>query len=329
MKTLVAGFASQLKEAQALGLGMDTLEVTGAIHSVYVLGLGGSAFGAEVVRNYLHNQLRVPFCINRSYQVPAAIGPGTLVIASSYSGNTEETLEAASEAQKQGAQVVAITSGGELAAWAAAHGFSCLRVPGGYPPRAAVGFSIVLQLYVLAKVGLTDDPTPVINKAIQAIEAFDGHALAEQLAQALVSRIAVIYAGDGIESVALRLRQQLNENSKRLCWHHTLPELNHNELVGWEGPKSALAHATVVYLRSNFEHPRVAKRFEIMDQILRERGVDQRHTLRVTAAHRLEELLLLLHVVDWVSIYLAEAEGVDPTPVNVIDRLKGALAEVD
>ncbi|MDX2063089.1 MAG: bifunctional phosphoglucose/phosphomannose isomerase [Bacteroidia bacterium] len=330
MRTLVAGFAEQLRQAQAIGKQIPPIEHSVDLNAVWVLGLGGSAFGAEVVRNYVADQLRVPFLISRSYSVPAAVGPGSLVIASSYSGNTEETLEAVADAQRQGAQqIVCITSGGELARWADAHGYPVVRLPEGFPPRAASGLSIVVQLHLLHQSGLLTDVSNAIEHAIAAVEGFPQaqHVAAQALAQALRGQLAVIYSADAIDSVALRLRQQLNENAKRLCWHHTLPEMNHNELVGWEGPRVALDNCQAILLRSSYEHPRVALRFAILEELLGQRGVAGVHTVRVEAKTRLSELFMLIHFTDWVSVYLAEDEGVDPTPVQVIDYLKSELAQ--
>jgi glucose/mannose-6-phosphate isomerase len=325
MRALIQAFPSQLREATVIGQQLAKRTPAQPITSAWLIGLGGSAFGGEIVRNYTADLLPVPFTILRGYTVPVAVGKSALVIVSSYSGNTEETLDAAEAARLRGAQIICITSGGKLAAWATEHNFTVLLVPGGNPPRSACGYSIVLQLHILASFGLIPSPEQPIQEAIDLLDHFDGMPAAGGLAKSLMGNIGIIYSSDANDAVAIRLRQQINENSKRLCWHNVIPEMNHNELVGWEGPQFVLDRAAVLLLRSHYEHPRVATRFGINEGIISQKTDNIIHAWPPKVG-RLAELLYMLHLSDWVSVLLAENEGVDPTPVNVIDHLKSELA---
>ncbi len=326
MHTLVADFANQLKESLKLGDQVKLSPLERPVQNIVVLGLGGSAFGGELVIGSQREHLKLPFNIFRGYQPAANLTEHTLVIASSYSGNTEETLESAQVALERGAQMIVITSGGKLAELAEKHNCPCLQLPSGYPPRAACGFSFVQQLVVLHQFGFIPDFREELEEAIELIEHFDEKEEAEALAKQLHKRMPIIYSSDAMEAIAIRFRQQINENGKQLCWHHVLPEMNHNELVGWAHPEELLKQTTVVNLRSAYDHPRVAYRFEITKQVVEKYTT---HVVDVLARgeSRLAQLLYLLHFVDWVSIYLADANGIDPTPVKVIDFLKGELAK--
>ncbi len=327
MKALIDGFAQQLIDAKQIGQAAAAkLPAPRPVTNVNVFGLGGSAFGGEIVRNLIFATCKAPYTIYRGYEAPAYLGAGALAIASSYSGNTEETLEAAELARKAGAQVVCISSGGKLKAWADQHGFATISLPGGYPPRAAAGLSFVQQLYILRHYGLIPDFEADLDEAVKVLQHFKEHQAAKDLALKMKDATVILYSSDAIDSIAIRWRQQINENSKQLCWHHVVPEMNHNELVGWEHPKFMLERAVVVLLRSTFEHPRVAIRFEVNRQII------SQHAPTVVDVHakghsKLAQLMYLLHFGDYVSIYLAEANGVEAAPVKVIDFLKNELSK--
>lgn len=325
MQHLIEGFAKQLEQGRSIGKAAQIAVNHHVFDNVSVIGLGGSAFGAEIVRNYAFNSCQVPITIHRTYQIPAYTNNKSLVVASSYSGNTEETMAAVEACHTNGATLVCVTSGGALREFAKKHGHALISLPGGYPPRTAVGLNALQVFYTLRKYGLIPDFEADLDEAISLLKAFADHAEARSLAEKMKDRAVVIYSSDAIDSIAIRLRQQINENSKQLCWHHVLPEMNHNELVGWEHPTFLTRQSTVVFLRSSYEHPRVGMRFDINRQII------AKHTSNIIDVHAkgnglLAQLLYLLHFSDWVSLYLAHANGVDPTPVKVIDFLKDELA---
>lgn len=325
MEQLIRTFPDQLSQALGLGQALQLKNVKNDIRNVTLVGLGGSAFGGEVVRNLLFSTCPVPYLIYRGYETPQYLSKHSLVLLSSYSGNTEETLTAAEAAQAAGAEIVAITSGGKLADWARAHGKAVFELPGGYPPRTAAGFSLVAQLFILKHYGLAPDLTPHVQESIALLKAFSDQLHTKELAYMLAGRTTILYTSDVIEAVAIRWRQQINENGKQLCWHHVIPEMNHNELVGWQHPEFMISQATVVLLRTAYEHPRNAYRFDLNEELFRQKGA-RTFTLQAQGQSLMAQMMYLMHYSDWVSLYLAEANDVDPVAVQVIDQLKGALA---
>jgi len=327
MKDLIEKFADQLRTAVSIANNYSCPENrTHSIHEVVIAGLGGSAFGGEITRKIAESQSSVPIQIFRSYTLPAHIGPNTLVIISSYSGNTEETLESLHTALERKSEIVCITSGGKVAEIARVHGLDLVIIPGGYPPRAAAGLSFVQQLSVLHARGIISDFNPALQEAIDILDAFDAHEDAQSVAKNLQGKIPVLYSSDVFEPAAIRWRQQINENSKQLCWHHVIPEMNHNELVGWVYPENLMKDLHVLFLRSHTDYGRTAMRFEINKQIIN-KACPNVSEVFAKGNSLLAQLVYLIHYGDWVSWYLAEENKVDPTPVAVIDFLKGELAK--
>jgi len=327
MQALIEAFPQQLREAMAIARSIDIAPPAKRPANVAVAGLGGSAFGAEMVKNLLHHHGNAPLEILRGYTTPKWVDADTLVILSSYSGNTEETLSMAQQLIQQTRTVVTISSGGKLQALAEREGFPHVKLPEGYPPRAAVGLSFMQQLAILKQYGLYDGEfEPALEAAIQQLEAFDARTNAEALAHQLRGKLPIFYAPDELSSLGIRFRQQVNENAKQLCWHHILPEMNHNELVGWHFPTELMPSLAVVFLRSALEHPRTTLRFAITKELV------SQHTTHVHEVYARGEgivahMLYLLHYADWVSLELARLNQIDPTPVRVIDFLKGELAK--
>lgn len=325
MHELIQGFPAQLEAALGIADAAQLPAAKAPIHHVAVLGLGGSAFGGDLVDDTTRATRSVPLQVFRGYNAPAFLGPNSLVILSSYSGNTEETLSAAAQALEKGVQAIAITSGGKLKALAEHRGFPVITLPPGYPPRAAAGFSYVQQLRVLHHYDLIPDFRPALADAIRLLTGFPDRSAADALAQQLHNRVPILYASDTLASIALRWRQQINENSKQLCWHHIVPEMNHNELVGWQHPTWLFERASVVLLRSQHDHPRVGLRYGINAEIFTTAGTAV-HEVWARGEGLLQQLLYLLHYGDWLSLKLAELNGVAATPVQVIDYLKSELA---
>ncbi len=327
MKKLIEGFPAQLEISLELaGKFIPQSSSFPSLRNVVIVGLGGSAFGAEVVRKIAEDQSHLPINILRSYSIPAYVSPETLVIISSYSGNTEETLEAFEHCLKQKSRIVCFTSGGKVETLAKQNSLDLILIPKGFPPRSAVGISIVQLLQVLHSYRIIKDFKTDLLESIQLLKDFKDHEIAETIAKELEGKIPVLYSSDLFEPAAIRWRQQINENSKQLCWHHTVPEMNHNELVGWMNPESLMKSLKVIILRSSLDYDRTAMRFEINKNIISKSGVE------ISEVHGkgkslLSQLLYLIHFGDWVSLYLAKLNQVDPTPVSVIDFLKGELAK--
>jgi glucose/mannose-6-phosphate isomerase len=326
----------QCEEAFRIGQG-SPLPSLGTIRQVVVLGIGGSAIGGSLLQAYTEGEFKVPFLVNRTYHIPAFVGPETLVIASSYSGNTEETLSAYAEAKGRGATLMAIASGGELERWAQADGIPFCRIPGGYSPRAALGYSFMPLLAILSRLGFVRERPEDVTEAVTVLSTLrdelyperpTGGNPAKQLAERLHGKLPFIYGAAPWSGVAAyRWKGQMNENAKNLAHSNAFPELNHNKTVGWEAPESLTAQVEVVLLRDREDHPKVQKRFEVTSTIMRPHvsGITEVWSRGESALAR---LFSLIYMGDFTSYYLALLNGIDPTPVKVIDYLKGELAKV-
>lgn len=327
MDQLIARFPDQLDEALAIGRNAK-LTRPDRIDRVFVTGLGGSGIGGNFVAEFVRDCCPVPYVVGKSYDIPAWVGPGTLAIASSYSGNTEETLAAMEQLRASGAHIVVISSGGTLIRMAQEQSLDHIILPNDWPsPRACLGFSLVQQLAILERFGLTDGAllAQVANAAgLLRRESEDIRDKASRIAKLLHGKTTVIYATDRMESVAVRFRQQLNENAKVLCWHHVIPEMNHNELVGWRDRRDDLA---VFVFRNKDDYQRNQIRIEINKEIISHYTGSFIETYS-KGDSLLEEAMYHVHLGDWISWYLAELRGVDAVEVRVIDFLKGELGKV-
>jgi len=329
------GFPNHLFEALEIGRSAD-LRVRGDdVRSVVVLGMGGSAIGGELASGLLAGEIRVPMEVVRGYDVPAYVSSNTLALVSSYSGNTEETLSAYEQATQRGAKVVCTTSGGRVRELASERGHDVITIPGGLPPRAALAFSLVPMLVTLSRLGLAEDPTGQVEDAVDAcrenvarcsLEVPEPDNPAKQVAGWLHGHIPVVYGSaprTGV--VATRWAGQLSENSKTVAHVNVLPEMNHNEIVGWSGAEPLVGRARVVFLRDSEDSDRIARRIDITYDEVTASGCEAR-SIESFGATRLGRMLSLVSVGDFVSLYLACLYGVDPTPVAPIDRLKKALS---
>lgn len=302
---------------------------------VLVLGLGGSAIGGDLVRTLAQPECAVPMLVNRDYTLPAFVGPETLVIASSHSGNTEETLLTAEAALAAGAMVVAVTTGGQLAEWAAAHALPVVRFTYPSQPRAALGHSLILVLGVLCKLGLVADKSADVQEAIavmsewQAEIAPGGPAVqnaAKGLASWLWGGLPIVYGAGYLSEVARRWKGQFNENAKSWSFFEQMPELNHNAVAGFEAPQAVSQTARVIMLLSSLDHPRNRRRFEVTREILAARGI-KCQTVEARGSSPLAQLLSMVHYGDYVSYYLAMLYQMDPTPIGNITYLKQRLSQ--
>jgi glucose/mannose-6-phosphate isomerase len=335
MGNWIDNLAQQCMEARQIAEAV-ALPTFGEIRGVVILGMGGSAIGGDLVRIALEGEAKVPFIVNRDYELPGFVGPDTLVIASSYSGNTEETLAGYTEARKRGAMLLVIATGGTLVEWARRDGVTVIQIPGGISPRAALGYSFVPLLVTAWRLGLCADKSTQLDATIGLLEKLRSTYGREvpteqnrpkQLAQMLYGRIPLFYGSAGYRSVvATRIKGQINENAKQIAFWNVFPELNHNELVGWEAP--GLTRQIMLFvLRDRGESERIHTRIEVTEDIIRERvaGIED---LWAEGDSQLEKMFSLIYLGDYISYYLAMLNGIDPTPVKVIDRLKGELAKI-
>ena len=327
MKKLIENFSQHLSEALQNIAKSNLRETDRNIANVVITGLGGSGIGGTIVAELAAPLARVPIIVNKNYLIPDFVGENTLVIACSYSGDTEETLMATREALKRGAEVACITSGGTLKDLAEKESLNCLEMTGGNPPRSMFGYSFTYLLYLLEFYGLAELSTRreiAEASALLKVEADDMHDIARGLADKLQSRIPVIYTVNGYLGVASRWRQQLNENAKMLAWEAEIPEMNHNELVGWEGGDERFFP---VFLRNELDFERNQRRIEIIKEII---ATKTPHTVEVWSKGKsaIANSLYLIHLGDWVSYYLSELNQVDIMDIRSIDKLKAELSKL-
>jgi glucose/mannose-6-phosphate isomerase len=327
MKQLIQDFSKQLADAIRIGGAFNPSDTDRGFSNVVISGLGGSGIGGTIAAEVMADEAVIPIVTNNGYAIPGFVDEDTLFIACSYSGNTEETVSATELAAKAGAKVVVIVSGGKLLEMAKANGWDAIVIPSGQPPRASFGQSFPQVLYVLNAFGIISDGfVKELEAAIELLDANEAEVQKEarEVTESLFGKIPVIYAADGFGGVATRFRQQVNENSKMLCWHHVIPEMNHNELVGWRTENNDLA---VILFRNSTDHERIQARMEINKQTF------SQYTETIVEVWSkgnsdLDRALYLIHLGDWVSYLLGEKKGVDVTEVKVIDHLKGALAQL-
>lgn len=329
-----AGLPEQVASAVAAAHGLDGLPDKAYVENVVVLGMGGSGIAGDVMVAVAGPFLPVPVTVVKSYDLPDFVGPGSLVFAISFSGNTEETVEAAGEASNAGASLVAVTNGGELAALADEWGAPVVPVPEGIPqPRAALGAMAVPPLVVLEDIGLFPGATQWVALAVDQLkrrrdQLVVGGSLAEDLTRRIGGTIALVHGAQNLgATAALRWKTQINENAKSPAFNAVYPELCHNEIAGWGQHGDVTRQImTLVNLRHDTEHPQVVRRFELVSEVLREVVADIVE-VRAQGEGDLAQLLDLVLVGDFVSLHLAAEVGIDPGPVPVLEELKQRLRQ--
>lgn len=308
-----------------------TFAPSNEIRNVVLAGMGGSALPGVFFSSW--PGMNVPLEIVRNYELPNYVDENTLVIASSYSGNTEESLSALAEAETKGAQIVVIAAGGQLLDHAHQKNYPLFQIPGGVQPRMTSFYFLValIQLFESLKLvgaGCLSDlktTSPWLKEEIQAwtAEVPASKNPAKQLAQELMGKTVIIYSGPKLFPAANKFKICINENAKNLAWVNQYPEFSHNEFIGWSSHPIQKPYA-VVEIRSNLEHPRVQKRFELSERLLS--GKRPASNVIVPKGETLIQQLLWTAVHDdFVSIYLALLNGVNPTPVELVEKLKKEL----
>lgn len=327
MKELIEDFTKHLTESIAISNASQLSTFNGKIANVLICGLGGSGIGGTIIAQVVAQNANCPITINKDYSIPAFVDKNTLVICCSYSGNTEESLEMLAAAEQKNAVIACVTSGGKLAEIAKNKNYNHILIPGGHPPRAAFGLAFPPLFHLLKHYQIiSDNYSSQFNAAVKTINAEENNIIneAQKIAEILIDKTPVIYADANYEGVAVRFRQQINENSKKLCWHHVIPEMNHNELVGWTEKNENLA---VVLFRNDDDYYRTQKRMEV------NKTVFTNYTSTIIEIYskgnsRLENSLYLIHLGDWISYLIAEKKGIDVTEVDVITNLKNELAKI-
>lgn len=304
--------------------------------NVVVSGLGGSAIGGDILRTYAIHQASIPIIVNRDYDMPAFINSQTLVLPVSYSGNTEETISAYQQARQKGANIIVVSSGGKLSVMAREDGYTVIEVPGGLSPRAATGYLFSPLALILEQLGILSGVKEDLSETRQILSDIRAEInpkietasnKAKQIAGEMKNRIPVIWGSSSHSEVAaMRWKAQINENAKAPAYFNIFPELNHNEIVGFETPKDLLEELCVIILRDFEDHERVKQRMEISKEIICQR-VAKIEEVEARGKSFLARFYSLAYIGDYVSFYLALEYGINPTPVKVIDFLKAELAK--
>lgn len=309
----------------------DLKELKGKnFNSVIVSGLGGSAISGDLLQNFLGSELKIPYLVNRNYSLPAFAGKDTLVIASSYSGNTEETISVLSEAVKRKCGIVAVTTGGKIGDIAEAESIPVVNLQKGFQPRYSLGLSFFSLLKVFQKLGFVSDQSAVVNNIIKQWKSKGEEFSREenpawQIATELTGYIPVIYsAADCTSAAGYRFKCQLNENSKLHSFHNVIPEYNHNEIIGWESQLENQFRAKVINIMDGDYHPQIKKRFKITSDLI---GKTDTAVINLESNEPgfKERLMDLVYLCDWISYYLGVLRGKDPSEIENINILKNKL----
>ncbi len=327
MKELIEAFPQNLSDALAIAQKAKFSQPKNEIRSIIICGMGGSGIGGKIVSQWIEDVAKVPVLFVQDYTLPKFIDAHTLIIGSSYSGNTEETLFAVEEAKARGCHIIGVCSGGLMEVFCKTNNFDHVLVPGGNPPRTTLAFSLVQLTNIFAQLGFGKSSflTELENSRQLLIDNQESIiSEAKQIANQLNGKTIGIYSSAAYDGVGVRAKQQFNENAKVLCWQHVIPEMNHNELVGWGGGTQEYG---ALFLQTNDLSERNQRRFDISVETVRSK------TDTVVVAHakgetRIEKSIYLINLVDWVSFEWSQIRNVDPIEIKIIDYLKGELGNM-
>ena len=334
MFDVLTDFSAQIKEACDIGNSIKLENDYKLVKNIIICGMGGSAIGGDLLRSLIKFEIKIPVYVNRNYRLPAFAGKDSLVIASSYSGNTEETLSAYREAAEKGCRIVCISSGGKLSLLAQNENRLLITVPKGYQPRCALAYSFFPLIILFSKMGLIQNKSGE-TEAIKARMKMrsEKYSVPDTLNDAyntalhIQGKIPVIYSSTDLLDIAnLRMRGQINENAKSLAYGNLLPEMNHNEIVGWQNNESLLKEFIVVSLSDKDDLPQIKKRREITLEMLKPYA-GMILEIEGEGESLMERIFDVIYLGDWVSFYLAIMYKTDPTPVEKINYLKSKLTE--
>jgi glucose/mannose-6-phosphate isomerase len=336
-KHFLLNFCRQIQESFDIYESTQIFFAPEKARNILYLGIGGSGIVGDFLYDVLFDELKIPLDIVRSYFSPAYCGEDTLVIVSSYSGNTEETLSALKDAAATGAQILAVTSGGRLETQARENGWNLIKIPSGIPPRYALGYLFFPVYHFLGKAGFLKN----YEADLRSLAAFicervkmndypniNGHVFSRELAHTIQNKIPIFYSTSPyLRTVASWWQNQVQQSAKSLAFANVLPEINHNEIVGWEFDQETRYNFIVIFLENEMPHPRIQKRIELSKTIIKARGVE---VVDIYSAGEtiLEKVFSLIILGDWVSYYLALCYKKDPVEIRHIDFLKSELAKM-
>ncbi len=304
--------------------------------NIVVLGLGGSAIGGDLAKDLIYKTSKIPVFVVRDYDLPNFVGNDTLVLASSYSGNTEETLTTFQKAIDVGAKCIAITTGGKMASMARKHKIPIFEIDYSSAPRAAIAYSFMPLICIFNKLGYIEFGKDEALDSIQNTKIYrqkinfditTNNNEAKKLAEKIHQKIPVIFASGNLKNIARRFKDQINENAKNIAMYDEVPELCHNHIVGLDYPKDLQNYTLTILLQSKFDNPRNKIRYQVLQQILSKKGIKFENIFINQKGGELSEILHNIMFVDFVSYYLSILNQVDPSPVDIIQFLKDKLAD--
>jgi glucose/mannose-6-phosphate isomerase len=327
-------FHSQCETAVSIARNLEFPFYAEGIENIVISGMGGSAVGGNILTSYLNRSLKIPCVVNRNYLLPGFAAEKTLTIIISYSGNTEETLSSLNDGYKRGSKIIAIASGGAAEEFCSEKGIPLIKIRRGMQPRESLGYLFFPLLILMEKIGFVEGQEKEISETIEMLkilsksyspEMIETENDAKMLSIAIHGKIPLIYGVQDItDSIALRWKCQFNENSKVPAFCSVFPELNHNEIEGWDMHHEFGYKFFIIILRSEDENDRISRQIEITKSLLSDRVSGLREVWG-KGKGRLSEIFSLIYLGDFASYYLAILNGVDPTPVRNIERLKKQL----
>ena len=326
-------FPDQIEKSVEIGKNIGLRKPYSKVNKIVLAGMGGSAVGGDLLSLALRNHLSVPFFVSRNYTLPNWVDENSLVICSSYSGNTEETLSAFNEARSKNAAIIGITTGGILSSWLKEYDCDEITITRGLQPRAAVGFSMIPMMFLIRKIlkidldleSILDETRNELFEKRKTYSTMDLQNPVYSLAQKIYKKCVIIYGETGAtDKLSIRLKGQLCENSKMLAFVNEIPEMNHNEIVGWENNPDLFTHLVVLWLVDFNGHIRNLERVKITQSILDKLPVEQ-YTVHLKGKSFIDRIFHSIHYGDWLSYWCAFLHQTDPTPVDKINFLKKAL----
>jgi glucose/mannose-6-phosphate isomerase len=336
MLGVLVDFPNQCRIAQEIGERFVPAKLTRETQLILWCGMGGSAIGGDIIATYLKGTLKIPFLVNRHYTIPSSVNRNSLVVLSSYSGDTEEVISCYKQARARRATLLVTCSGGRLLDMALRDGVMHIVIPQGLPPRCALGYLSIPALLAFAKLNVCSLKAKEIDEALGVLQALcarlnpdvdERRNLAKRLARYLHGTFPLIYgSADQNSAPAYRWRTQLAENAKMLASHHLFAEMNHNEIEAFEPSSRLPKNVTVIMLRDKSDHQRLTERMKITKSIMKRRGASVVEVHSVGSGI-LARLLSIIYIGDWMSFYLSTLHRVDPTPVDNISYLKRRLAQ--
>jgi glucose/mannose-6-phosphate isomerase len=327
MEKLIQEFSSNISEALEIAAKVTFVKPNQEIRNIVICGMGGSGIGGKIVAQWIQNYCSIPVLSIQDYSLPAFVNKHSLVVGSSYSGNTEETLHAIADAKVKGATIIGICSGGLLEEFCKSNNYQYVVVPGGNPPRTALAFSLVQLSNIFLQLGYAH--SSILNEISNGKNLIDSNLVhikseAMRVAHELQKTTIAVYAGSEYEGITIRAKQQFNENSKELCWQHVIPEMNHNELVGWGGGDNRYG---CLFIQTEDLSMRNQKRFDISV----ERTKSKTNKVEIVYAKgetHVEKSIYLIHLIDWISLYLSDLKHGDPVEIEIIEYLKTELGKI-